>query len=294
MFENDLSELSTADLLESAAAHRALATRCEVRVLEHAQVYADRFHPDVCPDRPGRRSCDGRERAVVLGGEGCPEIAEFAIAEFGVVVGVSPGVGRDLIADALALRHRFPLTWARVQAAAATPWKARLIVRACAKLDQPGAEYVDRRVAAIVDTISPYRLDKIVKAARMHADPGLARAEAEEKARERGVFVGSSDEHGTKTMYIKASSGAVIRLDARIEAVADALKIFGDTRNLQHRRAEAVDIIADPRFAEELLAQARAHQHHAQPDDPPDPSVVEPAGSLDVSYPESLDPTDLL
>src|SRR5207302_3134210 len=134
-------------------------------------------------------------------------------------------------------------TWARVQAGAATPWKARLIVRACAKLDQSAAGCVDRQVAALVDSITPYRLEKIVKAARMHADPGLARAEAEEKARERGVFVGQTDEHGTKTMYIKASSGAVIRLDARIEAVADALKIFGDTRSLQHRRAQAVGII---------------------------------------------------
>ena len=297
MFENDLSELSTAALLESAAEHRALASRCEVRVLEHAQIYADRFHPDSCPERPGRRSCDGRERAVVLGGEGCPEIAEFAIAEFGVLLGISPGVAARLLGEALALRHRFPFLWARVLAGEATPWKAQQIVAACVKLSEEAAADVDRRVAGLVDSITPYRLEKIVRAARMHADPDLARAEAGEKARERGVFVGASDEHGTKSIYIKASSGAAIRFDARIDAIADALKIFGDDRKLQHRRAEAVDIIADPRYTEELLAQAREFRCDSQPTATPTP--LEPdepvCGSperLDVRYPESLDPTD--
>ncbi|TDW70016.1 hypothetical protein [Kribbella pratensis] len=123
MFDTDLSELSTADLLESAAEHRAIANRADARLLEHAQIYADRFHPSVCGIRPGRRSADGRERAVVLGGDGCPEIAEFAIAEFGVMLAISPMVARQFLGEALALRHRFPFTWARVLAGDATPGK---------------------------------------------------------------------------------------------------------------------------------------------------------------------------
>jgi len=260
MFEEDLAALSTADLLESAAWHRALANRADARLLEHAQLYADRFHPDVCPVRPGRRTCDGRERAVVLGGDGCPEIAEFAVAEFGAMLGVSPRVGAAFIGEALALRHRFPFTWARVQAGEATPWKARRIAADCSKLTLEAARYVDKRVAPLVDSITPYRLEKIVRAAKHHIDPGLARAEAETEARERGVFVGHSDAHGTKTVFIKTPSGAVIRHDATIADIAEALKTFGDTRPLQHRRADAVGIIADPRYTEELLAQARNHR----------------------------------
>jgi hypothetical protein len=266
MFEMDLESLSTADLLESAAAHRAVAIRADARLLEHALIYADRFHPDTCPVRPGRRSSDGRERAVVLGGEGCPEIAEFAIAEFGVMLGVSPGVAANYLGQALALRHRFPLTWARVLAGEATPWKACRIVAECSKLSEEAAGLVDRRIAGLVDSITPYRLDKIVKAARLHADPDSARAEAAEQARERGVFVGRSNEHGTKTMYVKAAAGAVIRNNATLTAIADALKTFGDTRPVQQRRADAVGIIADPRFTEELLAQARHHRlNHPAP-----------------------------
>ena len=127
------------------------------------------------------------------------------------MLGISPRVAADYLGQALALRHRFPFTWARVLAGEATPWKACRIVADCAKLSEDAAAYVDQRIARLIDSITPYRLDKIVKAAKMHADPDLARAEAAEKARERGVFVGRSNEHGTKTMYIKAAAGAVIR-----------------------------------------------------------------------------------
>ncbi|MEV5965572.1 DUF222 domain-containing protein [Kribbella sp. NPDC051952] len=257
MFEEDLATLSTADLLESAAEHRAVVNRAEARLLEHAQIYADRYHPDKCPTRPGRRSCDGRERPVVLGGEGCPEIAEFAIAEFGVILGISPRVAADYLGHALALRHRFPFTWARVQAGDATAWKARRIVADCTKLSEEAARYVDRRIAPIIDSITPYRLEKIVNAAKNHADPELARAETDEKTRERGVYVGQSDDRGTKTIYIRTASSNATRHDATIANIADALKIFGDTRPVQHRRSDAVGIIADPCYTQELLRRAR-------------------------------------
>ncbi|WP_329478491.1 hypothetical protein OG555_38910 [Kribbella sp. NBC_01484] len=270
MFEGDLATLTTADLLASAADHDAEARRVDARRLEHAQVYADRFHPDACPARPGRRACDGRERAVVLGGDGCPEILEFAIAEFAVMLGISPRVAANYVGQALALRHRFPFTWARVLAGEATAWKACRIVADCAKLTQDAAAYVDQRIASLIDSITPYRLNKIVQAARMHTDPDLARAEAAEKTRERGVFVGHSDEHGTKTMYIKAAAGAVIRNKATLDAIAEALKTFGDTRPVQHRRADAVGILADPRYTQELLTQARNHHLHSTTDTAPD------------------------
>ncbi|WP_432883025.1 hypothetical protein ACQPYH_40785 [Kribbella sp. CA-245084] len=259
MFENDLSELSTADLLESAAEHRAIANQADARLLQHAQIYADRFHPSTCRIRPGRRTCDGRERAVVLGGDGCPPIAEFAVTEFGVMLGISPMVARQFLGEALALQHRFPFTWARVQSGDATPWKARQLATLCLKLSEQAARSVDRRVAPLIDSITPYRLNRIIRAAKAHADPDLARDEAAEAASERGVFVGRSDNHGNKTIYAKAPAGAVIRHDATIAAIAEALKTFGDTRQVQHRRADAIGIIADPRFTQELLTQARTH-----------------------------------
>ncbi len=283
MFDEDLTLLSTADLLESSAEHRAMANRADARVLEHALVYADRFHPDACTPRPGRRSFDGRERAVVLGGEGCPEMTEFAIGEYAVMHGVSHRTGARIIGDALALRHRFPFTWARVLSGEATPWKACRLVRDCVDLSEEAARYVDERVAALIDTITPYRLDKIVKAAKMHIDPEGARAEAAAKVRERGVFVGRADEHGTKTIYIRTSSGAAIRFDAAIDALGDAQQTIGDTRSAQARRADAVGIIADPVFAQELLSQA--HNHPGTPTEDTDPSSATAASDTSAPHP---------
>ncbi|MEV0291912.1 hypothetical protein AB0H36_48030, partial [Kribbella sp. NPDC050820] len=218
-------------------------------------------HPSACSPRPTRRPSDGRERAIVLGGEGCPEIVEFAPAEFGAMIGISAGAAADFIGQALALRHRLPLTWARVQSGQATPWKARKIAAACLDLSEDAARTVDHRVAKVVDTLTPGRLDRIVEAAKKHADPEAARAKAAERARERGVYLGRCDEHGTKKIFIRTGSGAAIRFDARITSIAEALKILGDTACLQRRRADAVGIIADPRYTEELLHQA--HQHLA-------------------------------
>ncbi|MEU4607935.1 DUF222 domain-containing protein [Kribbella sp. NPDC023972] len=270
MFDEDLTSLPTADLLESAAAHRAEANRLDARLLEHAQIYADRYHPGLCPTRPRRPSSDGRERAVVLGGDGCPEIAEFAPAEFGVMIGISAGAAADYIGQALALRHRLPLTWARVLAGEATPWKARKIATACLELSYDAARTVDQRVARVVDSLTPGRLDKIVEAAKKHADPDGARKKAEEKNRERGVYVSRCDEFGSKKIFIRTASGHATRFNARIGSIAEALKIIGDTNSLQNRRASAVGIIADPRYTEELLHQAHQHLISTRPATIPD------------------------
>ncbi|MEU4607106.1 DUF222 domain-containing protein [Kribbella sp. NPDC023972] len=298
MFEGDLTTLSTADLLESAAEHRAEANRAEARLLEHAQIFADRHHPVLCPQRPGRRGWEGRERGVVLGGDGCPEIAEFAPAEFGMMLGISAGAAAAYIGQALALRHRFPHIWAKVQAGTATPWRAGKIATACLDLSEAAARSVDKRLARIVDTVTPHRLENIVKAAKAHADPETARAEAEQKARERGVYVGRSDEHGTKTIYVRAASGDVIRFDATIASIADALKVLGDTTNLRSRRAKAIGIIADPRYTEELLLQARdassaldatTGDHAGRPSPP-----VDDEADRDAPHPSSTDLPDPL
>jgi len=293
MFEGDLTELSTADLLESAAAHRFEANRAEARLLEHAQIFADRHHPNTCPQRPGRRGWEGRERGIVLGGDGCPEIAEFAPAEFGVLLGLSTGAAAAYIGQALALRHRLPHIWAKVQAGEATPWRACKIATACLDLSQDAAAAVDKRLARIVDTVTPHRLENIVTAAKAHADPAAARAEAEQKARERGVYVGRSDEHGTKTIYVRAATGDVIRFDATIASIADALKVLGDTTNLHSRRAKAIGIIADPRYTEELLLQARDALQARGASRSPGPTVDEEA-DRDAPHPGDTDLPDPL
>ncbi|MGH3884940.1 MAG: hypothetical protein ACRDRC_16265, partial [Pseudonocardiaceae bacterium] len=116
----EIADLDAAAALAVAAQARAAADRAEAVLLAVAAHYAD-LHPGPAVDRDdadpegegvGER-LPGMERARVYGGEGCPEVAEFAPAELGAVLGISSYAAAELIGDALGLRHRLPLTWAR-------------------------------------------------------------------------------------------------------------------------------------------------------------------------------------
>ena len=266
MFEGDLSELDTGTLLSVGAEFRAAEDHAAVRQLEVALAFADR-HPDPRGDTDTGfdtghgagygEDLAGGERGRVYGGSGCPAVAEFAVAEFGAVFGWSSGTAEAFIGEALALRHRLPRIWAKVLAGEAVPWRARYVARMCRALSQDAAAIVDKRVVGIVNTVGWGRLKTILKAAILEADPDGAKAAGEAAARERGVFVGESDEHGTKTIWVKAAAGDVIRFDATIDDLARALRVLGDTDSLDLRRAKAVGWIADPASAHRLLEAAR-------------------------------------
>ncbi len=59
---------------------------------------------------PGLGDCDAS-----LGGEGTPGVAPFVAEELGAAMGISTQSAMALMADALDLRHRFPLLWAKVE-----------------------------------------------------------------------------------------------------------------------------------------------------------------------------------
>ncbi|MEN3263653.1 NUDIX domain-containing protein, partial [Pseudonocardia sp.] len=253
LLDGDMDGLDAAAVLTATAASRALREQLETRDLQRAQHFAD-LHVE---PGPGRKASRGGQRYTVYGGAGCPAIAEFAIAEFGAMLGVSSISAGRYIGEALALRHRLPRTWAQVLSGHATPWKACKIATACLALSEEAAAIVDRKVASIINTVTPIRLKAIVDAALWTADPDAARAAAEAGARSRGVWVGRSDEHGTTLIWARAATGDVIRFNATIREIADALQALGDTDTLAERSAKALGILSDPALAHELIQVAR-------------------------------------
>ncbi|MDX6260446.1 MAG: hypothetical protein QOH84_2134, partial [Kribbellaceae bacterium] len=239
-----LDDLTARETLSSVGELHVLRNQLDIEILRHALHFAD-LHPGPATISD-HELVPGGEQSRVYGGSGCPSVAEFAVAEFGVMIGRSTGSAAKYMGQALALRHRLPRTWAQVESGHATAWKACNIATACRELSEQAAGLVDRRVAAIIDTLSPLRLHNIVKAALWEADPITARARAEEQARERGVWAGRTDEHGTTTLYIKAPTGTVIRLKATINQLADTLAALGDTSGINERRVRAAEILADP------------------------------------------------
>ena len=262
MFESDVVDWDAAETLAAAARAKTQANESEVERLILGAHFADLYPSPAMI--PGDKTLPGRERGMIYGGPGCPGVAEFAVAEYAVVMGVSPETAAKDIGQALSLRHRHPRTWAAVMARAATAWKARLIATECLPLSVEAAAIVDRKVAGIIDSVTSQQLKNIVKAAIWEADPEAARAKAEQKARERGVWISRSDDHGTTTMFIKAATGTILRLYATITQLADALAALGDTDTLDQRRAKATEILSEPALADKLLQVAQYLAAHPE------------------------------
>ena len=303
MFEGDWSELDAAATLHAAAECDADENHAALGKLHAALRFAD-LHGEL-PPRSGlsqaRPDKPGRERLQVYGGDGCPAVAEFASGEFAAVLGLSTLSGTALIGEALALRHRFPRLWASTQAGQTRVWRARAVARGCLKLSFEAAAWVDQRITGKIDGLSTTKFYDLLDALIKQADPAAARRAAEDHAKERGVFVNPSDGEGTKTIYVKAATGDVIRFDATISDLAWALAMMGDTDTPDQRRAKAIGWIADPAAAYELLNAARylathQHQHHHRRrhrNDTHPPPAPTPTPTPKLTSPPALMPTPL-
>jgi hypothetical protein len=256
MFEGDWDELNAAATLDAAVEFDEEENRAALGKLEAVLHFAD-LHADLPIRSQHAPTMRGGERLAVYGGEGCPAVAEFAPAELGAVLQLATRTAAGYLGEALALRHRFPKILAKTRNGQAIVWRARAVARACINLSQEAAALVDERVVPVIDTLSAYRLQKIIDAVIKQVDPEAARKAAEDRARERGVWVHPSDDHGTKTIYVKAAAGDVIRFEATINDLARALAALGDPDTPAARRAKAIGWIADPAAAYELLAAAR-------------------------------------
>src|SRR5680860_1613214 len=107
-------------ILAFAVEQRAVADRAEVNVLVAAADFAD-MHGFVGGSPFGGRG-HGTEQMVRLGGGGTPEVAEFAAAEFGAELKMSTYAAEQMMASALDLRHRLPMTWASVRMQLTQAW----------------------------------------------------------------------------------------------------------------------------------------------------------------------------
>ncbi|MBA3310729.1 MAG: HNH endonuclease, partial [Nocardioidaceae bacterium] len=156
MFEIDFTALDADATLATAASVRVVADRAEVLVLEAAAHWAD-LHGHL--DDPDGRALPGMEELVRLGGESTPEVAEFAPAELGAELAMSDFAARQLVADALDLRHRLPLLWGRVRAGEVKPWIGRKTAEATRDVSPEVVAVVDRRVSRWAHSLSWGRLE---------------------------------------------------------------------------------------------------------------------------------------
>src|SRR4029453_3691738 len=254
----------------------------------------------------------GTERPVPLGGDATPTVGDFAPAELSCVLRISDGSATRLIGDALDLRHRLRSIWAAALAGQVPAHQARHIAAATRHLGQEQAAYVDQRVAPVLGAVAFGRLQTLLEAAIVEADPvgaerGACAADqgaiveadpvgAERRAvaaaQERFVRLGRSSEHGLKLIIARATAGDAIWFKATIDRIADILARQGDSDTVEVRRSKAVGILAQPAQALQLLYQHQDDDWDGPPEPTaPDQQPGEPEVELDgIAEPHDADP----
>ena len=267
---------------------------CEVLVL--AAGWAD-VH-DLDTTAPGYEPLV--ERAVGYGGDGCPDISEYAVHELGALRGTSSGTAEQLVADALDLRHRHPRLWDRVRAGEVHAWQAVHVARTCHHLSREAAGLVDLAVFRHLGLLPWGRFARVLAAAVLQADPTTAAERAEQARRSRGVWA-YPGEDGLKTLVAKAAAGDVVCLMATLNRLADVLAADGDTTSADERRARALGLLAQPaRVLELLIAHQDDHDPHGPSPAPTEDGEDEQEeeqdrGGLDLTVPGRAErPADLL
>jgi Domain of unknown function (DUF222) len=291
-----------------AATTLSLVSRAHRQVLEHecalvelAAHWADLNHPD--SQQPAAKPLPGAEQGRELGGQGTPEVLEFAAAELGAQMETTVGSARALMADALDLRHRLPELWQLICAGRVASWRARKVAQATRHLSRDSAMHVDAAVAPLICTLPWHRFETLLTAKIIEADPRAAEERAKIWEAERFVRAGRTGQSGLKLLVAKANAGDVIWFMATVNRIAEILRLQGDMDAADVRRSRAIGILAQPALALQLLWEFRNEQRPAaapqQPDEPIDnepsppfdssatPPPAEPLGAAAANLPET-------
>ncbi|MGZ4581196.1 MAG: DUF222 domain-containing protein, partial [Nocardioidaceae bacterium] len=149
------------DVVESAY-HASIADNAKMFVAAVAFAHLHETLPEN-PDRRGR--IPGSERLVRIGGPGTPKVSEFACAELGARMQMSPGAARYYLTDALDCEHRLPRLWARVQAGEVKVAWARKVAQKTRLLSAEAAAVVDAGIVEVADGRIPWsRFETLIDA----------------------------------------------------------------------------------------------------------------------------------
>ena len=272
-----IDELGEAEVLDRLEVLHEIERRTQAEVLQLAVQFAV-LHDEHTLD-PHRRDLDGREQAIRFGGVGTPLVTEFCAADFGARLQLSPYAARQLIADALDLKHRLPQLWRRVRALEVKVSYARYVAKKTRDLDPGQAALVDCRVAEYADgRVTWTRFEQLVQAAIVAADPDTAAERERRAAAETFARATRSTEDGMRGFYLRAHFAVIARLDATVAHLAEALAARGINGTEDERRALAMLVLAHPHQAVRILDA----YHQQRPVAPPDPADLLPQVVLHV------------
>ncbi len=212
-----LAEMGEGDLLALAGQRAEEIRERENDLLRIAYQWAVIHHPArLRADEVGK---PGREKSRMYGGEGTPEVTEFAAAELGARIGRSVYAAAALMADALDLHHRHPSLRGRIEAGEVRLSYARHVVAKTRNLSKDEAMFVDAAVAESADGRIPWsRFEALVEAKVAQAAPAAARAREEQAAQARFAKKCREEANGMASYLIRADVATIDQIAAAVDA----------------------------------------------------------------------------
>jgi hypothetical protein len=140
------------------------------------------------------------------------------------------------------------LIWAAAQAGQVPAYQARTIAKATRHLTIDQAAVVDARIAPSLGALPWGRVQTLLEAAIVEADPDGAEQQAAAAAKERFVRLGRTSEHGLKLIIARATAGDAIWFKATIDRIAEILGKQGDTDTVEVRRSKPLASWLNPRL----------------------------------------------
>jgi hypothetical protein len=190
-----------------------------------------------------RSAIDALQQATLaeLAREGDAEYRtrEWVREEVGAVLSIAPTTAGGRLHDAVTLTARLPLTLDRLADGSIRFWHAKVLIEACAGLDDALVARLEQKVIAKAadETIGEFR--QRVKKALMRLDPKRAEEQHRDAVANRRVSM-RADEHGMAGVfaYLRADDAAALMtgVDAHVSALPD------DGRTADQKRA---DVLAD-------------------------------------------------
>ncbi len=243
---------SAAGLLARLDAANRDQVAAEVRKLETIHELCLAYHA-VDEDAFG----EAAEKLIYHGAGGTPAVAEYLSLEVAALLGMSPGAAAALIGDVLNCAYRHPIMWQAVRAGAVRWYRATAVISEVnrAGLSYDDAQHVDARITPQLCALPRGRALRLLRGLIAAADPARARAR-EQLARDRRhltLWSPTLDDGACCQLTGTLDASDALRLDDTLNQLAKVLAGDGDTSSIDHRRATALGILADPARAFQLL-----------------------------------------
>jgi hypothetical protein len=185
-----------------------------------AAAWADCHGESDGPDQPATHESSVLvERFVRMGPVGTPLVAETCPSSLALAQQSSVVAARLVIGDALAIRHRLPQLWVRVQAGEVMAWKAREVARRTSELSVVSARVVDRIVTGQVELLAWGRFERLLEATLLQVDEKSYQQRAAKAAAQRDVRATPSGD-GLRTLVARVDAGDATAFLALVERVA--------------------------------------------------------------------------